>query len=114
MKLKFLLIFTPIVLIMLLLLIGLCGNTLPEGTLIAESLSPNGLYQVNAYLCDGGATVDQSIRAEVVNVNNGKTRNIYWQYHAYDARIQWISEEIVVVNGITLNVLTDMYDYRKH
>ena len=88
-------------------------NPLPEGVQIASSLSPNGKYQVNAYLCDGGATVDQAIRAEVMFLDSGKSRNIYWQYHAYDAQIQWISDDQVVINDITLNIFHDMYDYRK-
>ncbi len=102
-----------ICLLVLLLLVCVINKPLPEGKLIMSSLSPNGTYQVNAYLCDGGATVDQSIRAEVVTVSTGKARDIYWQYHAYDAEIHWISDEVVSVNGITLNVLEDRYDYRK-
>ncbi len=102
-----------ICLLVLLLLVCVINKPLPEEKLIMSSLSPNGTYQVNAYLCDGGATVDQSIRAEVVTVSTGKARDIYWQYHAYDAEIHWISDEVVSVNGITLNVLEDRYDYRK-
>lgn len=109
MKTKYVLIF----ILVLLLFWCVSNKPLPEGKLILSSLSPNSMYQVNAYLCDGGATVDQSIRAEVVIVSTGKTRNIYWQYHAYDAEINWISDELVSINGITLNVLEDMYDYRK-
>lgn len=99
-------------LVMLLILSG-CSQSLPEGTLIKSSVSPNGKYQVNAYLCDGGATVDQAVRAEVVFIDTSETRNIYWQYHAYDAQIEWVSDELVTVNDITLNIFHDMYDYRK-
>lgn len=105
----------PLLLVLAILLFLLTSTTilLPEGELIASSTSPNGMYQVNAYLCNGGATVDQAIRAEVVTVSTGSKRNIYWKYHDYDAEIVWISDEIVSVNSITLNVLSDTYDYRK-
>lgn len=102
-----------IVLIVCLLFLTGCLSSLPTGTFIKSSVSPNGTYVVNAYLCDGGATVDQAIRAEVVYVATGESRNIYWQYHAYDAQIEWQADNVVTVNGITLNVMHDMYDYRK-
>lgn len=101
-----------VLLLVFLLLWCMCNRPLPEGTLIKNSVSPNGLYQINIYLCDGGATVDQAIRAEVVIKDTGKARNIYWQYHAYDAEIKWISDELVSINDVTLNVLSDTYDYR--
>lgn len=102
-----------ITLIVCLFILTGCYARLPAGNFIKSSVSPNGTYVVNAYLCDGGATVDQAIRAEVVHVETGESRNIYWQYHAYDAQIEWLADDIVTVNGITLNVMYDMYDYRK-
>ncbi len=102
-----------LIVFLVMLLLWCACKPLPQGTLIKSSLSPNGQCQVNAFLCDGGATVDQAIRAEAVFLDTGKSRNIYWQYHAYDAQIEWISDELVIVNGITLNTLHDMYDYRK-
>lgn len=101
-------------LLVLLLILYLSNLPLPEGELIMSSVSPNGLYQVNGYRCDGGATVNWAIRAEVVTISTGKKRNIYWKYHAYDVEIKWISDELVCVNGVTLNIHSDMYDYRKH
>lgn len=105
--------FWIVLIVCLLFLVIGCLSRLPTGTLIKSSVSPNGTYVVNAYLCDGGATVDQAIRAEAVHVETGKSRNIYWQYHAYDAQIEWLDDNVVTVNGITLNVMHDMYDYRK-
>ena len=68
---------------------------------------------MNAYRWDGGATTDTAIRGEVESLETGQKRNIYWQYHEYSAEIKWVSDEIVVFNGVTLNVKNDMYDYRK-
>lgn len=89
------------------------ATTLPTGELICASTSPNGNYTIQAYLCDGGATTDQAIRAEVLNSASGKVRNIYWQYHAYEADIEWLSDTLVRINGIELDVRTDAYDYRE-
>ena len=89
------------------------ATTLPTGKLICTSTSQNGDYTIQAYLCDGGATTDQAIRAEVLNNASGKVRNIYWQYHAYDADIEWLSDTKVRINGVELDVRTDVYDYRK-
>lgn len=86
---------------------------LPEGTLIKSSTSPTDRYRVNAYLVDGGATTDFAIRAEVVDEYTGKKRNIYWNYHESDADLLWISNDTININGIVLNVTTDMYDFRK-
>ena len=90
------------------------ATTLPTGELICTSTSPNGDYIIQAYLCDGGATTDQAIRAEVLNNASGKVRNIYWQYHAYEADIEWLSDTLVRINGVELDVRTDAYDYRKN
>lgn len=90
------------------------ATTLPTGELIHTSSSPNGNYTILAYLCDGGATTDQAIRAEVLDAASGKVRNIYWQYHAYDAEITWLSDTVVRINEVELDVRTDYYDYRKH
>ena len=89
------------------------ATTLPNGELLRTSTSPNGNYTIMAYLCDGGATTDQAIRAEVLDNVSGKVRNIYWQYHAYDAEITWLSDTLVRINDVELDVRTDSFDYRK-
>lgn len=88
-------------------------TTLPAGTLINSSISPTKQYRVNAYLVDAGATTDFAIRAEVVDEHTGQKRNIYWNYHESEAELVWISDDTVSVNGVILNVLTDMYDFRR-
>nr|WP_254660621.1 DUF5412 family protein [Brevibacillus laterosporus] len=45
---------------------------LPEGKLIHTIASPDKRYSVNAYIVEGGATVPDSIRAEVVTNSSGK------------------------------------------
>ena len=95
-----------------------CGlysmNNLPTGELIDQEISPNGKYKVNAYLVAGNATVDFSVRCEVVEIETGSTRNIYWQYRMENADIVWIDDHTVNINGVVLDVQTDSYDWREH
>ena len=79
---------------------------------ISESISPNKAYTVTAYLNNGGATVDYAVLATVVNNSSEKSKNIYWQYHCENVDITWINNETVCINGVTLNVIKDTYDYR--
>lgn len=80
--------------------------------IIVKSDSPNHTYTVTAYLNNGGMTVDFAVLATVTDHSTGKTRNIYWQYHCQEAEITWADDETVNINGVSLNVLHDTYDYR--
>ncbi len=88
-------------------------ETLPQGELLHTYPSPNEEYQINIYLCDGGATTDWSIRGELVECQTGLSKNIYWCYHEKDADVQWIDNETVTINGRELQIHSDVYDWRK-
>ncbi len=77
--------------------------------------SPASDLAINIYLCNGGATVDYSIRGELVIRQDGNEsrKNIYWGYHEEEASVEWLDETTVVINGRTLNVLEDVYDFRR-
>lgn len=88
-------------------------NRLPTGEYLTEDTSPDGTYTVKAYLTNGGATTSYAIRGELVfNNRNGKTKNIYWNYQEETADIKWIDHDTVVVNGHTLKVPKDKFDFR--
>ena len=87
---------------------------LPEGEYMESAMSPDGSYQVRAYLVNGGATVDWAVRCEVVTVSTGKVRNLYWEYRCNTAEIRWIDEVTVEINGIQLDVRQDSYDWRNN
>ncbi len=80
---------------------------------ITESTSPDGKYTVTAYLNNGGATTDYAVLATLKNNKNGKTKNIYWQYHCEEADIEWLSDDTIKINEVELNVKNEIYDYRK-
>lgn len=75
--------------------------------------SPSGAYSITAYRNNGGATVDNAVLCSVTDRRSGKECNIYWQYHCDGADVVWLDEDTVQINGITLNVKTDTYDYRR-
>ena len=86
---------------------------LPTGEYLTEETSPDGTYTLKAYLTNGGATTSYSIRGELVfNNRNGKTKNIYWNYREETANIEWTDNDTVVINGHTLNVPKEKFDFR--
>ena len=97
------------------LLLTACGkmSNLPQGEFVNSYESPDSNFTINIYLCNGGATTDFAIRGELVDNHNTTKKNIYWGYHEEEADVNWIDENTVIINGRTLNVLKDVYDFRK-
>lgn len=90
-------------------------NRLPKGDYLTEETSPNGVYTLKAYVNSGGATTSYTILGELVfNKRNSKTKNIYWNYRENTADINWIDNDTVVINGHTLNVPYDKFDFRNN
>ncbi|WP_333651635.1 DUF5412 domain-containing protein [Lacrimispora sp.] len=79
---------------------------------IAESTSPNGTYTVYAYLNNGGATTSYAVLGSVKNNKTNRQKNIYWQYRWETAVIEWLDDVTVRINGKTLDVRKNTYDYR--
>lgn len=83
--------------------------------LIAESTSPQGTYTVKAYVSDAGATISYAVLGELVfNHEKRKSKKIYWQYRVSEAYIKWSDDDTVSINGVTLNVPDETYDYREN
>lgn len=90
--------------------IGNSQTNNPETFLIA-SQSPDGKYNLEAYRTEPGATVDFSIR--VYLTTNDKKSLIYDAYHEYEAKIIWIDNTTVSINGKTLDILQgEKYNWR--
>lgn len=86
---------------------------LPVGTLINESTSPDGKYTIKSYLCDGNATVDYSVRCELLT-NSKNPKNIYWEYKTNKTLIKWLNNDTVSINGHNLKLPNSIYDWRKN
>ena len=88
-------------------------NRLPKGEYLTEETSPNGKYTLKAYVTNGGATTSYSVRGELVfNKKGDKTKNIYWNYREDTANIIWTDNNTVEINGHTLGVPNDKFDFR--
>ena len=88
-------------------------NRLPTGEYLTEEISPDGKYTLKAYVTNGGATVSYAIRGELVfNQRNNKTKNIYWNYREESANITWTDNDTVVINGHSLDVPKEKFDFR--
>lgn len=88
------------------------GCSFVQEDLLLTTKSPNNAYTVEAYKTNGGATVDYSIKVYLINNNNKLL--IYDKYHDYDADIKWINNDIIYINGITLDLSKgETYDWRK-
>lgn len=89
-------------------------NRVPEGELLAEELSPTGEYTVLTYVSNAHSTVAPAVRGEVIyHEKNREKRNLYWAYRMEEGEIDWITEHIVSINGMELDVRSDTYDFRK-
>lgn len=87
-------------------------NNIPKGDYIESLNSPSGNYTLKSYKYSGGATADWTLRVEVLNNTTQATKNIYWNYHEDYAKMEWIDEETVIINGKKLNVHKDKFDFR--
>ncbi len=83
--------------------------TIPKGEYLNSLESPNGEYTLKSYRCGAGATVDFSVRVEVIDNKTKKATNIYYRYHDYEADMEWLDNETVLINGIKLNIHKDYY-----
>ena len=87
-------------------------NRLPTGEYLTEETSPDGTYTLKAYVSVTSLSSD-AVRGELVfNKRNGKTKNIYWNYRESTAKIEWLDNKTVVINGHTLEVPNEKFDFR--
>ncbi|KZE37206.1 hypothetical protein AV656_11545 [Bhargavaea cecembensis] len=88
-------------------------DRLPSGKYLTEETSPDGTYTLKAYITNDGATTPYAIRGELVfNEKENKTKTIYWDGREETASIVWTDSDTVVINGHSLNVPHDRFDYR--
>ena len=87
-------------------------NRLPKGEYLTEETSPDGTYTLKTYISVTSLSSD-AVRGELVfNKRNGKTKNIYWNYRESTAKIEWLDNKTVVINGHTLEVPNEKFDFR--
>ena len=87
-------------------------NFSPEEKLISTTESENGKYTIEAYLIEGGLTVDDTVKCYLKTENKFGEKMIYNDYHIDYADINWIDDSTVNINGHVLNLPNDKYDFR--
>ncbi|MER2171939.1 MAG: DUF5412 family protein [Psychrobacillus psychrodurans] len=87
-------------------------SRLPTGEYLTEETSPDGIYTIKAYVSSPSLSAD-AVRDELVfNERKVKTKNIYWNYQESTAKIERLYNKIVVINGHTLEVPNERFDFR--
>ena len=87
-------------------------NGLVSKTLLTKSTSPDGVYTLEAYQVNPGATSDFSV--QVYLESDGRLTRIYNAYHEVDVEIAWIGDGLVAINGHRLDLKKGQtYDFRR-
>ena len=78
--------------------------------LLAETVSSDGKYKVEAYLINGGATVDWSVKCYL---REGEIKKeIYRDYHINEANMIWIDNNTISINNHNIDLPNGKYDFR--
>ncbi|WP_368252702.1 DUF5412 family protein [Clostridium perfringens] len=78
--------------------------------LLGETVSSDGKYKVEAYLLNGGATVDWSVKCYLREGDIKK--EIYRDYHINEANMIWIDNDTISINNHNIDLPNGKYDFR--
>ncbi len=78
--------------------------------LLGETVSSDGKYKVEAYLINGGATVDWSVKCYLREGDIKK--EIYRDYHINEANMSWIDNDTISINNHNIDLPNGKYDFR--
>ena len=78
--------------------------------LLGETVSSDGKYKVEAYLINGGATVDWAVKCYF---REGEIKKeIYRDYHINEANMIWIDNNTISINNHNIDLPNGKYDFR--
>ena len=78
--------------------------------LLGETVSSDGKYKIEAYLINGGATVDWSVKCYLREGDIKK--EIYRDYHINEANKIWIDNDTISINNHNIDLPNGKYDFR--
>ncbi|MGU8452334.1 DUF5412 family protein [Clostridium perfringens] len=78
--------------------------------LLGETVSSDGKYKIEAYLINGGATVDWSVKCYLREGDIKK--EIYRDYHINEANMIWIDNHTISINNHNIDLPNGKYDFR--
>lgn len=77
---------------------------------LGETVSSDGKYKVEAYLINGGATVDWSVKCYL---REGEIKKeIYRDYDINEANMIWIDNNTISINNHNIDLPNGKYDFR--
>ena len=77
---------------------------------LGETVSSDGKYKIEAYLINGGATVDWSVKCYL---REGESKiEIYRDYHINEANMIWIDNDTISINNHNIDLPNGKYDFR--
>ena len=77
---------------------------------LGETVSSDGNYKIEAYLINGGATVDWSVKCYLREGESKK--EIYRDYHINEANMIWIDNDTISINNHNIDLPNGKYDFR--
>ncbi|EOU2034116.1 hypothetical protein C4D34_09660 [Clostridium perfringens] len=77
---------------------------------LGETVSSDGKYKVEAYLINGGVTVDWSVKCYLREGESKK--EIYRDYHINEANMIWIDNDTISINNHNIDLPSGKYDFR--
>ena len=84
-------------------------SDVPSGEYITSYSSADGETVLKVYKVE--TAIGNAIR--VSKTKNNVTENIFWQANSSSANVYWAGKNIVIINGIVLNISEDeVYDSR--
>lgn len=83
---------------------------LPKGELVKELYSPNKQHIAKIYRAE---TAELCVKVNIINTNTKKSKTIYWSWdEGYDATVEWVDNNNILINERKLNINTDMFNKR--
>lgn len=77
---------------------------------LGETVSSDGKYKIEAYLINGGATVDWSVKCYLREGESKK--EIYRDHHINEANMIWIDNDTISINNHNIDLPNGKYDFR--
>lgn len=75
-------------------------NKLPKGEMLYTTSSPDGDMEISVYCVKN--SLGSAVRAELKT--NGKSTNVFWQTGIDTVEVNWVNNDVAVINSIPLDV----------
>ena len=88
-------------------------ESLPEGVFISEVSSPMDEYTIKFYINETSLSSPSLKGVLFYNEQDNQRKTIYNEYKQHEAIVEWVDNDTIIINGHQLNILEDVYDWRR-